>query len=88
MMALKWYPERRALMEESLLRRYHACLIARGVKDYSWEDCRLDYRYSVISHLFTPVFQWAGGEIPAIVWWHNLERISEAYKDLNCAELV
>jgi hypothetical protein len=88
MMALKWYPERRTLMEESLLRRYHASLVERGVRDYSWEDCRLDYRYSVISHLFMPVFQWAGGEIPATVWWHNFERIAEAYKDLDCDELV
>ena len=88
MMALQWYPERRALMEESLLRRYHSSLLSFGVKGYSWEECRLDYRYSVINHLFTPVFQGAGGPIPATVWWHNFERISEAYKDLNCAELL
>jgi hypothetical protein len=88
MMALQWYPERRAVMEEALLRHYHAALVARGVRDYSWEDCRLDYRHSVIAHLFTPLLQWAGGQIPATVWWHNLERISEAYRDLNCDELV
>src|SRR5262249_43971309 len=28
MMALQWYPERRALMEESLLRRYHLSLLS------------------------------------------------------------
>lgn len=88
MIALKWYPERRALMEEALLRYYHAALLSGGVSNYSWEDCLLDYRYSVISQLFTPVFQWAGGQIPATVWWHNFERIAEAYKDLNCGELV
>jgi hypothetical protein len=88
MMALKWYPERRALMEEALLRHYHAALLSGGVKDYSWEDCRRDYLYSVITHLFTPVFQWADKTMPATVWWHNLERIAEAFKDLNCAELI
>jgi hypothetical protein len=88
MMALQWYSERRVLMEESLLRHYHMSLLSFGVKGYTWEDCRLDYQYSVISHLFTPVFQCAGGQIPATVWWHNFERISEAYKDLNCAELL
>jgi len=88
MIALQWYPERRALMEESLIRHYHSSLVSFGVKGYAWEDCWLDYRRSVISHMFTPVFQWAGGQIPATVWWHNLERISEAYKDLNCAELL
>lgn len=88
MMGLQWYPERRAIMEESLLRLYQERLLLDGVKDYSWEDCWLDYRYSVITHLFTPVLQWAGGQIPATVWWHNLERINEAYKDLSCAELL
>ncbi|HWT02264.1 MAG TPA: phosphotransferase [Pyrinomonadaceae bacterium] len=88
MMALQWYPERRARLEERLLRHYHAALLARGVENYSWEDCRLDYRYSIVMHLFTPVLQWSLGRIPATVWWNNLERISEAYKDLNCGELL
>ncbi len=88
MMALQWFPERRAMMEETLLKHYHSSLLSFGVKEYTWEDCRLDYRLSVINHLFTPVLQQAGGQIPAIVWWHNFERISEAYKDLNCAELL
>jgi hypothetical protein len=88
MMALQWYPERRARLEERLLRHYHAALLARGVKNYSWEDCRLDYRCSVVTHLFTPVLQWFLGRIPATVWWNNLERISEAYKDLSCDELL
>lgn len=88
MMALQWYPERRARLEERLLRHYHAALCARGVKDYSWEDCRLDYRHSIVMHLFTPVLQWSLGQIPATVWWNNLERISEAYKDLDCDELL
>jgi Ecdysteroid kinase-like family len=87
MMALQWFPERRALMEENLLRHYHAALLARGVADYSWEDCLLDYRYSIITHLFTPVLQWHSKQVPATVWWYNFERISEAYKDLRCDEL-
>lgn len=88
MIALQWYPERRAIMEEPLLHHYHSALVSCGVKGYTWEDCRLDYRYSVITHVFTPVLQWAGGEIPATVWWHNLERIMEAYEDLGCDELI
>jgi aminoglycoside phosphotransferase (APT) family kinase protein len=88
MMALQWFPDRRAMMEDALLRHYHAALLARGVKNYSWEDCHLDYRYSVVTQMFTPVLQWAGKQIPISVWWHNFERISEAYKDLSCAELL
>jgi hypothetical protein len=75
-------------MEESLLRHYHSSLPSFGVKGYTWEDLCLDYRYSVISHMFIPVLQRAGGHIPATVWWHNFERISEAYKDLKCSELL
>jgi hypothetical protein len=60
MMALQWFPARRALMEEALLRHYHQALRAHGVPDYSWEECWLDYRYSVMTHLFTPVVQWEG----------------------------
>lgn len=48
-------------MEESILRHYHSSLLSFGVKGYTWEDCLLDYRYSVISHLFIPVLQRAGG---------------------------
>jgi hypothetical protein len=88
MIALQWYPERRALMEESLIKHYHSSLLSFGVKGYTWENCWLDYRHSVITHMFTPVFQWASSQIPATVWWRNLERISEAYKDLKCAELM
>jgi len=87
MMALQWFPERRALMEQSLLKHYHAVLVAHGVKDYSWEDCLLDYRYSIVTHLFTPVLQWHSKQVPATVWWYNFERISEAYEDLRCDEL-
>jgi len=35
MMAVHWYPERRARLEAPLLERYHAGLCARGVTDYS-----------------------------------------------------
>ena len=75
-------------METSLLQHYHQTLLSYHVKDYSWEDCWLDYRHSVITQLLTPIFQWAGNRIPATVWWNNFERIAEAYKDLSCDELT
>ncbi len=88
LMALKWRPERRARLELPLLRHYHAALAGGGVKDYSWEDCLLDYRYSVVTHLFTPVVQCAGKLISAGIWRANFARITSAFKDLHCAELV
>jgi hypothetical protein len=88
MMALQWYPERRAIIELGLLKCYHDRLVSQGVRDYCWDDCLLDYRFSVVAHLFTPVSQWAGKRVPATVWWHNLDRIFQAYEDLHCGELM
>jgi thiamine kinase-like enzyme len=87
LMALKWRREQRAEMEMDLLRHYHSALTARGVKDYAWEDCLLDYRHSVLIHLFTPVVQCAGGYLSGEIWRANVARINAAYDDLNCAEL-
>ncbi|HEX8423353.1 MAG TPA: hypothetical protein VF634_08075 [Pyrinomonadaceae bacterium] len=87
MIAFNWYPQRRALLEQKLLRRYHAALVAGGVRDYSWEDCWRDYRFAVIRELFVPVWQWSSGMQPAI-WWSNLEKIWLAFEDLRCAELL
>jgi hypothetical protein len=87
MMALHWTPERRARLEEKLLRRYHEALLARGVGSYGWEQCVTDYRWAALRNLFIPAWQWAGG-VPEQVWRPNLERAVAAFEDLRCAELV
>jgi hypothetical protein len=87
MMALHWYPERRARLEEKLLRRYHEALLARGVRSYDWEQCLTDYRWAALRNLFIPAWQWAGG-VPAQLWWANMERALLAFDDLRCAELL
>lgn len=87
MIAFNWYPQRRARLEQKLLRRYHAALVAGGVGSYSWTDCWRDYRFAVIRELFVPVWQWSSGMRPA-VWWSNLEKIWLAFEDLRCAELL
>lgn len=87
MIAFNWFPQRRALLEQRLLRRYHAALVAGGVEGYSWEDCWRDYRFAVLRELFVPVWQWASGMQPGI-WWANLEKIWLAFEDLRCAELL
>lgn len=87
MMAFNWYPERRARLEQKLLRRYHAVLVERGVRNFSWEDCRRDYRFAVIRELFVPVWQWSRG-MGVGIWWSNLEKTWMAFADLRCAELL
>lgn len=87
MMTLYWYPERRALLEEKLLRRYHVRLSEGGVRAYSWDECLTDYRWSALRNLFVPIWQWAGG-LPPTLWWSNLERAVLAFEDLRCGELL
>lgn len=87
MIALNWYPSRRARLESGLLRRYHAKLRESGVANYSWDACWQDYRRQIIRELFVPVWQWSSGMSPAN-WWASLEKIWLAFEDLNCAELV
>jgi hypothetical protein len=86
MIALFWFPERRARMEPDLVRRYHARLIEYGVAGYSWEQCWLDYRTAVIYHLFWPIF-WHR-YLPQSIWWDTLEKGMLAFDDLGCAELL
>jgi hypothetical protein len=87
MIALEWYSERRARLEEPLLRRYHDQLLAHGVEDYDWERCWNDYRLSVIRILFFPVWMHAGGR-SSVTWWPMLERVILAFQDLECVNLL
>jgi hypothetical protein len=70
-----------------LLRFYHERLAER-VSNYGWDRLWWDYRFSVIIHLFTPVHQAAAGDIPATTWRPNLERIHQAFDDLDCRDLL
>ena len=87
MMALHWYPERRAALEQPLLRHYHRCLQGHGIETYDWEACWRDYQWAAVCNLFIPVFQWSAN-IPAGGWWSHLERAMLAFEDLGCAELL
>lgn len=87
MMALHWYPERRARLEQPLLRRYHERLVSHGVRDYGFDALLDDYRLSALWHLLIPVWQ-ATAKLPAAIWWSHLERAMLAFEDLRCAELL
>ena len=87
MMAVHWYPERRARLEARFLERYHIGLCAHGVTDYSLERLWEDYRLSLIGHLALPVWQQTFG-LPPAVWWPHLHRIIAAFEDLDCAEFL
>jgi thiamine kinase-like enzyme len=87
MMAVHWYPDRRHRMEQHLLDRHHATLLAEGVTGYDRKALDDDYRWAVLWQITLPVFQAAHG-IPPVIWWNNLERIWLAFEELGCRELL
>jgi thiamine kinase-like enzyme len=87
MMAMLWYPDRRRRMERVLLDLYHAALLAHGVRCYDRQALYDDYRLSVLWLITRPISQ-AANNIPARVWWNNLERIMLAVDDLGCRDLL
>lgn len=87
MMAIHWYPDRRARLERLLLDRYHAALVWHGVHGYDRRALDDDYRLSVLWQITTPVWQ-ATYNVPAVIWWNNLERVFLAVDDLGCRDLL
>ncbi len=87
MMAMHWYPDRRHRLERQLLDRYHATLLAEGVRGYDRKALDDDYRWAVLWQITLPVLQAAYG-VPPVIWWNNLERIWLAFEELGCRELL
>ena len=87
MMAMHWYPERRARLERRFLEMYHRILTEAGVTGHALEALREDYRHSVVGQLAVPVWQ-CTVKIGAWIWWGHLERIMLAFDDLRCEELL
>jgi hypothetical protein len=75
------------LMEAALLDRYHAALIAHGVRGYDRGALADDYRFSTLWQLMVPVGQ-AAFDLPPVIWWNHLERIMLAIDDLDCRALL
>jgi len=87
MMALHWYPDRRARLEKPLLDRYHKALLTHGVHGYGRGMLESDYRVAVLRQIMVPLWQ-AVNDIPPVIWWNSLERVLMAVDDLGCRELL
>ena len=87
MIAMLWFPERRRATERPLLNFYHDTLVADGVTAYSRQMLDDDYRWSVLLQMLRPIWQ-ATNNLPARVWWPNLERNLLAVEDLDCRDLL
>jgi len=85
-------PQQRRDMETDLLRTYHSELVENGVRDYSFEECLLDYRYSTLeAFVFWVVVggycDWEGER--ATTFLRNaLDRFNAAISDLGCTDLL
>ena len=79
MMALHWFPERRARFERDVVNAYAQRL--GQPEDVVWSS----YRFSVAGLI--PRTALFASVIPAFIWWPHLERAFNAYEDLACGEL-
>jgi hypothetical protein len=85
--ALQCYPEHRARIEQPLIRRYYDRLLAHGLHDYAWEQCREDYRRMVIEQCLWPIV-WQHFGLSPNVWWFALECTLSAFEDLQCEDFL
>ncbi len=86
MMVLWWETDARRELEDSVLRRYHDSLVARGVRDYSWGQLTCDYALGAAQSIYIA----AGGcaeldepESMRWVWGRHARRVLAAVDDLN-----
>ena len=82
MFAFWWSREQRRehSREERALRRYHAGLVACGVRDFGWDDLFATYRLALTIMLFYPIWDETNGS-PRSYWLPKLEHIVAAYQD-------
>jgi thiamine kinase-like enzyme len=89
LIALFWYPERRARMEQWAVKSYHDRLGQYGVEGFDWQACWTDYRVQAIENLFVPFWAWVfQGEHWGFHRWHQLEKAMLAFQDLKCEEYL
>ena len=85
-------PQRRREVELDLLRGYHSALVDNGVRGYPFEECRQDYRLSMLEVLVfwivTGGYCNYEGERTAMYLRNTLERLDAAISDLGSSETV
>jgi hypothetical protein len=86
-MAFHWDDELRRELESPLIQRYYEGLLQSGIRSYTLDDLRLDYRRCVVRNLTLPILFWKRG-MKRENWWHRLEFALAAYQDLRCDELL
>lgn len=86
-----WPSERRAGIEQALVRDYHARLLAYGGLAYDWASCWRDYRLGVVRAMLVPLRAWVEGAWTADWGGHRLQQLERAFcafEELACAKLL
>jgi len=86
MFALRYFPQQRKHIEGKMIQLYHEVLSSYGI-DYSFEQSMIDYKNATAKCLLIPIFQWKYN-IPADIWYYNLERILALYNKANCKYVI
>lgn len=83
---LDWPAELRRQCEIPILERYLACLIGKGVRDYSWQQLWDDYRLCAAMGVYVAVEYCRGGVNERWIdrWLTALQRSLTACDDLDC----
>jgi hypothetical protein len=87
LLALGGFAEPRPEIERVLLKRYHGTLVANGVKDHSFDQLLVDYRWSAIRNLNIPVIFWSQRKHETTVQT-ALRRAYDSFERLDCRELI
>ena len=85
-------PAQRRQEEIALLRLYHRCLTEHGVENYTFEDCLIDYRISILE-IFVFWVVVGGyldyeGDRASIYLRNSCQRFDATISDLNCTEFL
>ncbi len=75
-------PERRKAVGDELLALYHATLVEHGVRGYSFEQCRHDYRLGLLLSMLIPLIGVQGVEAIAPPPPEASEEDHQAFRDL------
>jgi hypothetical protein len=84
-----WTSEQRhaSQREQQILRRYHAALLAHGVRAYTWPDLLTDYRTGLIYWLLVPVQDCYGGA-GKDYWWPKMQCLVTAFREWHCEDML
>jgi hypothetical protein len=86
-------PDRRRTHEMDLLRQYHTTLLEQGIKDYSYEQCRHDYRFTMLEEMSILVMvlahvDFTANEASGKIRDMAIERFGAAILDHDAGELL